>query len=42
MMNGMMSGPMMWGMVLVSILVITVLILAAAALFKYVRSSDRK
>jgi hypothetical protein len=30
MMNGMMSGPMMWGMGLFSILVIIVLVLAAA------------
>jgi hypothetical protein len=37
MMNGMTSG-MMWGMGLVWLLVIIVLILAAAALIKYLRS----
>jgi hypothetical protein len=37
MMNGMTSG-MMWGMGLVWLLVIIVLILAAAALVKYLRS----
>ena len=37
MMNGMTSG-MMWGMGLVWLLVIIVLILAGAALIKYLRS----
>ena len=37
MMNGMTSG-MMWGIGLVWLLVIIVLILAAAALMKYLRS----
>ena len=37
MMNGMTSG-MMWGIGLVWLLVIIVLILAAAALIKYLRS----
>ncbi len=37
MMNGMTSG-MMWGMGLVWLLVIIVLILATAALIKYLRS----
>jgi hypothetical protein len=38
MMNEMMSGGMMWGMGLVWLLVIIVLVLAAAALIKYLRS----
>lgn len=37
-----MSSPMMWGMGLVSILVIVVLVLAAAALIKYLFFADRK
>jgi hypothetical protein len=41
-MNGMMSGGMMWGMGLVSILVIIVLVLAAAALTKYLFFSNKK
>ena len=40
MMNGMTSG-MMWGMGLVWLLVIIVLILAAAALVKYLRSGSK-
>lgn len=36
------SGPMMWGMGLVSILVIVVLVLAIAALIKYLFFSNRK
>ena len=39
MMNGMTSG-MMWGMGLVYLLVIIVLILAAAALIKYLRTGS--
>jgi hypothetical protein len=35
MMDGMMSGGMMWAMGLVSLLVVIVLLLAAAALIKY-------
>jgi len=43
MMNGMMDGgPMMWGMGLVSILVLIVLLLAAAALIKYLFFSGQK
>lgn len=43
MLNGMMNGgPMMWGMGLVSILVIVVLVLAAAALVKYLFFSGTK
>ena len=42
MMNGMMSGGMMWGMGLISILVIIVLVLAAAALTKYLFFSNKK
>ena len=38
----MMSGAMMWGMGLIGILVVIVLILAAAALIKYLLSSPRK
>jgi hypothetical protein len=41
MMNGMMNGPTMWGMGLVSILVVSVLILAAAALVKYLFANSR-
>jgi len=40
MMDGMTSG-MMWGIGLVWLLVIIVLILAAAALVKYLRSGDK-
>jgi hypothetical protein len=40
MMNGMTSG-MVWGMGLVWLLVIIVLILAAAALVKYLRSGSK-
>jgi hypothetical protein len=40
MMNGMTSG-MMWGMGLVWLLAILVLILAAAALVKYLRSGSK-
>ena len=39
MMNGMTSG-MMWGMGLVWLLIVIVLILAAAALVKYLRSGN--
>ena len=41
MMNGIMGGPMMWGMGLLWLLVIIVLILAAAALTKYLFSSRK-
>ena len=41
MMNDMMSG-MMWGMALVWLLVVIVLILAAAALIKYIRTGSRE
>jgi hypothetical protein len=41
MMNDMMPG-MMWGMGLVWLLVVTVLILAAAALIKYLRTGSRE
>jgi hypothetical protein len=41
-MDGMMNGAMMWGMGLVGILVIIVLILAAAALIKYLFLSGGK
>ncbi len=40
MMNGMTSG-MMWGMGLVWLLIVIVLILAAAALVKYLRSGSK-
>jgi hypothetical protein len=40
MMNGMMSGGMMWGMGLLWLLVIVVLVLAAAALVKYILFRD--
>jgi len=40
-MNDMMSG-MMWGMALVWLLVVIVLILAAAALIKYLRTGSRE
>jgi hypothetical protein len=42
MMNDMMTGGMMWGMGLLSILVIVVLVLAAAALVKYLFFSNKK
>ena len=41
MMDQMMSGGMMWGMGLVGLLVIIVLVLAAAALVKYLFFSRR-
>ena len=41
MMNDMMPG-MMWGMALVWLLVVIVLILAAAALIKYLRTGSRE
>ena len=41
-MDGMMNGAMMWGMGLAGILVIIVLILAAAALIKYLFVSGGK
>jgi tellurite resistance protein TehA-like permease len=41
MMNDMMPG-MMWGMGLVWLLVVIVLILAAAALIKYLRTGGRE
>ena len=41
MMDQMMSGGMMWGMGLVGLLVIIVLVLAAAALVKYLLFSKR-
>ena len=41
MMDAMMSGGMMWGMGLVGLLVIIVLVLAAAALVKYLFFSKR-
>ena len=41
MMDQMMSGGMMWGMGLVGLLVIIVLVLAAAALAKYLFFSKR-
>jgi tellurite resistance protein TehA-like permease len=40
MMNDMVPG-MMWGMGLIWLLVVIVLILAAAALVKYLRSGDK-
>ena len=40
--RAMMNGSMMWGMGLVSILVIVVLILAVAALIKYLFFSGRE
>lgn len=40
-MDGMMDGAMMWGMGLIGILVIIVLVLAAAALIKYLFFSSR-
>jgi len=40
-MDGMMSGPMMWGMGLVWILVVIVLVLGAAALAKYLFSGRK-
>lgn len=42
MMNGMMGGPMMWGMGLVSILVVILVLLAIAALIKYLFFSNRR
>jgi tellurite resistance protein TehA-like permease len=41
MMNDMMPG-MMWGMGLIWLLVVVVLILAAAALIKYLRTGSRE
>ena len=41
MMNQMMGGGMIWGMGLIGLLVITVLVLAAAALVKYLLFSKR-
>jgi hypothetical protein len=41
MMDGMMSGGMMWGMGFLSILVVVVLIVAAAALIKYLFFSGK-
>jgi hypothetical protein len=41
MMGQMMSGAMMWGMGLIGLLVIIVLVLAAAALVKYLFFSKR-
>jgi hypothetical protein len=41
-MDGMMDGAMMWGMGFVGILVIIVLVLAAAALIKYLFFSGGK
>ena len=41
MMDAMMSGGMMWGMGLIGLLVIIVLVLAAAALVKYLVFSKR-
>jgi hypothetical protein len=41
MMNQMMGGGMIWGMGLIGLLVITVLVLAAAALIKYLLFSKR-
>jgi hypothetical protein len=42
MMDGMMSGGMMWGMGLFSLLVLVVLVLAAGALIKYLFFSGRR
>jgi hypothetical protein len=42
MMDQMMGGGMMWGMGLLGLLVITVLLLAAAALVKYLFFSKRQ
>ena len=41
-MDEMMSGSMMWGMGLISVLAIVVLVLAVAALVKYLFFSSRK
>ena len=41
MMDQMMSGGMMWGIGLIGLLVIIVLVLAAAALVKYLLFSKR-
>jgi hypothetical protein len=41
MMDQMMDGGMMWGMVLIGLLVIIVLILGAAALVKYLFFTKR-
>jgi hypothetical protein len=41
-MDGMMSGGMMWGMGFLGILAVVVLLLAAAALIKYLFFSSRK
>jgi hypothetical protein len=41
-MDGMMSGGMMWGMGFLGVLVAIVLLLAAAALIKYLFFSNRK
>jgi len=42
MMDYMMGSGMMWGMGLIGVLIITVLILAAAALVKYIFFSGSK
>jgi hypothetical protein len=42
MMDQMMGGAMMWGMGLIGLLLIIVLVLAAAALVKYLRSGEPK
>jgi hypothetical protein len=42
MMDHMMGGRMMWGMGLIGVLIIIVLILAAAALVKYIFFSGSK
>lgn len=42
MMDGMMEGGMMWGMGLVWLLLIVVLVLAVAALVKYLFFSGRR
>ena len=42
MMDQMMGGGMMWGMGLIGLLVIIVLVLAAAALVKYLFSSKAR
>ena len=42
MMDGTMGGGMMWGMGLFWLLILVVLVLGAAALIKYLFSSDKR
>ena len=42
MMDGTMSGGMMWGMGIICLLIVVVLVLGAAALIKYLISSNER